>query len=206
MRPANRWVMLAGSVGGLVLGAVDFLWIRFVPFPLAELGNSTATWAAAAFLFGWWVRSGWVRAAIGASVGLVLAVPAYYVTATLVNGDDVAVLWAPTSLVWMLMGVLAGVVFGGAGVWARGAGWLAAVGLALPAAAFLEEAARFALRLGDPDYSGSVAWNVAIDVALAVLIVWLAGRTARGRVLALACALPLAALGFGAFLLVGAAT
>ncbi|MGY0236010.1 DUF6518 family protein [Longispora urticae] len=206
MRPANRWVLLAGAVGGLVLGAVDFLWIRFVPFPLAELGNSTATWAAAAFFFGWWVRSGWSRAAIGASVLLVLAVPAYYVTATLVNGDDVSVLWAPTSLVWMLMGVLAGVVFGGAGVWARGAGWPAVVGPALPAAAFLEEAARFALRLGDPDYSRAVAWNVAIDVALAALIVWLAGRSARGRLLALACALPLAALGFAAFLLLGAAT
>ena len=156
MRPGDRRVALAAVMGGLLLGSLDFVWIKFVPFPLAELGNSTATWAVAAFLFGWWVRSGWLRAALGAAVLLVFAVPSYYLAAMVIQGDDLAVLWAPTSLLWLLLGVLTGVVFGVGGVWARGEGWRSVVGLALPAAAFFEEAARFARRVGDPSYSSEV--------------------------------------------------
>ncbi len=205
MRPGDRRVALAAVMGGLLLGSLDFVWIKFVPFPLAELGNSTATWAVAAFLFGWWVRSGWLRAALGAAVLLVFAVPSYYLAAMVIQGDDLAVLWAPTSLLWLLLGVLTGVVFGVGGVWARGEGWRSVVGLALPAAAFFEEAARFARRVGDPSYSSEVAWNVAIDVALALLLVLLIGRSYRHRALALAVALPVAAVVFVGFALAGSA-
>ncbi|MEH0822597.1 MULTISPECIES: DUF6518 family protein [unclassified Micromonospora] len=205
MRPDDRRVALAAVLGGLLLGSLDFVWIKFVPFPLAELGNSTATWAVAAFLFGWWVRSGWLRAALGAAVLLVLAVPSYYLAATLIQGDDLAVLWAPTSLFWMVLGVLAGVVFGVGGVWARGEGWRPVVGLALPAAALFEEAARFARLIGDPNYPAGVAWNVAIDVALALLVVLLFGRSHRQRALTLAVALPLAAAVFVGFAVAGSA-
>jgi hypothetical protein len=198
-------VALAAVVGGLLLGSLDFVWIKFVPYPLAELGNSTATWAIAAFFFGWWVRSGWLRAALGAAVLLVVAVPSYYLAATLIQGDDLAILWAPTALLWMLLGVLTGVVFGIGGVWARGEGWRAVVGLALPAAVLVEEATRFALRLGDPNYSSQVAWNVAIDIALALLLVALLGRTHRQRALALVASLPMAALILVAFSVVGSA-
>ncbi|MGW3896605.1 DUF6518 family protein [Micromonospora profundi] len=193
MRPGDRTVALASVVGGLLLGFLDFCWIKWLPFPIAELGNSTATWAVAAFLFGYWVRSGWLRAALGATVLLVVAVPSYYLAAALLQGDDLAVLWAPTSLVWMFFGVLAGVVFGTAGTWARGTGWRQIVGVALPAAVFFEEAARFAGKATDPGYSSGAWWNVAIDLALGVLIVVLTGRSHRQRALAVAVAIPLAA-------------
>ncbi|MEV6970584.1 DUF6518 family protein [Hamadaea sp. NPDC051192] len=193
---------LAAVVGGLLLGSLDFVWIKWVPYPFAELGNSTATWAVAAFLYGYWLRTGWARAAIGASVLLVIAVPAYYVTATLIQSDELSVAWSPTSLLWMAFGVVAGVVFGIGGTLAREQGWRHIVGTALPAAVFFEEAARFAGRLDDPSYESGYGWNVMIDIALGILAVVLVGRSNCNRALALAAALPLAALIYLAFALV----
>ena len=71
---ADRRVGMVGVVavlGGFLLGVLDFVWIKVVPFPFGDLGNSSAVWAVAAFAFGYWVRSGWVRAAVGAAVLLV---------------------------------------------------------------------------------------------------------------------------------------
>ncbi|MET8354064.1 DUF6518 family protein [Micromonospora sp. NPDC005206] len=191
MRPGDRTVALASVAGGFLLGFLDFCWINWLPYPIAELGNSTATWAVAAF-FGYWARSGRLRSALGAAVLLVVAVPSYYLAAALLQGDDLAMLWAPSSLVWMLFGVLAGVVFGTGGTWARGAGWRQVVGTALPAAVFFEEAARFAGKATDPNYPPGAWWNVAIDLALGLLIVVLTGGSHRRRALAVAVAVPLA--------------
>ncbi|MFI7429973.1 DUF6518 family protein [Micromonospora sp. NPDC049836] len=202
MNPGHRAVAGISVAGGVALGVLDFLWIKFLPYPFAELGNSTATWAVAAFFLGRWVRSGPPRAALAASVLLVVAVPSYYLAATLVQGDDLAVLWAPSSLLWMAFGVVAGVVFGVGGTWSRRAGWRQVVGAALPAAVFVEEAARFAGRVNDPGYPGA-GWNVAIDLALGVLLLVLVGRSHRQRALAAAVALPLAGLILVAFAVVG---
>ncbi|MEU1646328.1 DUF6518 family protein [Micromonospora zamorensis] len=203
MRPGDRAVALASVVGGFLLGFLDFCWIKWLPYPFAELGNSTATWAVAAFFFGYWVRSGWLRSALGAAVLLVVAVPSYYLAAALRQGDDLAVLWAPSSLVWMVFGVLAGVVFGTGGTWARGEGWRQVVGVALPAAVFFEEAARFAGKATDPDHGAAVWWNVVIDVALGLLIVVLTGGSHRRRALAVAVAVPLAGAILASFALAG---
>ncbi|MFD0782465.1 DUF6518 family protein [Micromonospora azadirachtae] len=203
VHPDQRTTALAAVAGGILLGVLDFLWITSVPYPFAELGNSTATWAVAAFAFGYWVRSARVRPALAAAVLLVVAVPSYYLAAALIQGDALAVLWQPSSLFWMFLGVLAGVVFGTGGAWVRKTGWRQIVGIALPAAVFFEEAARFARRTNDPNYPSGYWWNVAIDVALAVLIVALIGRTFRQRALALVTALPLAAIVFLGFTLVG---
>ncbi|MFD6638872.1 DUF6518 family protein [Micromonospora chalcea] len=192
MPPSRRAVAFVVPVAGFLLGFLDFVWIKRVPFPFAELGNSTATWAVAAFALGWWIRSGAVRAAVAASVLLIVAVPSYYLAATLLQGDDLAVIWALTSFIWMAFGVVAGVVFGVAGIWARTDGWRRVVGTALPVAVFVEEALRFALKSGS--YPGAW-WNVAIDLGLAALLVVLIGRSARVRLLAAAVALPLAAAG-----------
>ena len=192
MPPSRRAVTLVVPVAGFLLGFLDFVWIKWVPYPFAELGNSTATWAVAAFALGWWIRSGAVRAAVAASILLIVAVPSYYLAATLLQGDDLAMIWALTSFVWMAFGVVAGVVFGVAGIWARTDGWRRVVGVALPVAVFVEEALRFALKSGS--YPGAW-WNVAIDLGLAALLVVLIGRSARVRLLAAATALPLAALG-----------
>jgi len=204
MYPDNRRVAFVAVVGGFLLGFVDFVWIKFMPWwPLADLGNSSAVWAVAAFFFGYWVRTGWLRAAAGAAAGLVIAVPAYYVAAALIQGDDWSLLWAPTSLLWMAFGVLAGVVFGAGGVWARGSGWRQTIGAALPGAVCFTEAALEAARIGDPSYGSEQIPHVVVRAVLGVLVIVLAGRTTRNRILSLATALPLALLGLGAFLVAG---
>ncbi|MEV7227178.1 DUF6518 family protein [Polymorphospora sp. NPDC051019] len=194
---------LAAVVGGFLLGFLDFVWIKWVPYPFADLGNSSAVWAVAAFGFGYWVRSGWLRAALGAAVGLVVAVPSYYLAATLIQGDDLAVLWAPTSLLWMSFGVVAGIVFGIGGTWARGSGWRQVVGTALPGAVLFAEAGLLARDIGHPSYGIDPLWTALINVVLGVLVVVLVGGTNRRRALALATAVPLAVVGFGAFLVAG---
>ncbi|MFB6392867.1 DUF6518 family protein [Polymorphospora lycopeni] len=173
---------LTAVVGGFLLGFLDFVWIKWVPYPFADLGNSSAAWAVAAFGFGYWVRSGWLRAALGAAVGLVVAVPSYYLAATLIQGDDLAMLWAPTSLLWMSFGVVAGVVFGLAGTWARGSGWRQLVGTALPGAVLFAEAGLLAKDIGHPSYGIDPLWNALINVVLGSWSSsWSAGRTGGGR-------------------------
>jgi len=193
----HRTSGIVSVAAGVALGAVDFALQKVLPYPWANLANSAAVWAVAAFALGYWLRTGALRAAIAASVLLVVAVPVYYVTATLVQNDDIANVWAPVSLVWMAFGVLAGVVFGIAGVWARGAGWHRIVGAALPGAVLLAEAARL-FRRGD-----DARWTALIELALGVLVIAMAARTARQRGASLAVAVPLAALGFAGFQLAG---
>ena len=198
--PGHRHVALAALLGGLLLGSIDFIWIKTSPI-------LPATWATPA-RSGRSPRSssaaGSVRvrcARVGAAVGLVVAVPSYYVTAALVQGDDWSVLWAPSSLLWMCFGVLAGVLFGVAGVWARAADWRRVVGPALPAAVLFAEAGLEIRRIGNPDYGDDPIWDALIKIALGLLVLVVAGRTNRQRALALATALPLALAGLGAFLL-----
>jgi hypothetical protein len=78
----STWtVAVAAVVGGFLLGFLDFVWIKFVPFPFGGLGNSSAVWAVAAFLFAYWQRRGWTAGIIGAVVLLVVAVGALLLAA-----------------------------------------------------------------------------------------------------------------------------
>ncbi len=194
---------IVAVLGGFLLGFLDFVWIRYVPYPAGNLGNSSAVWAVAAFAFGYWVRSGRWRAAAGAAVALVVAVPSYYLAAALIQGDDWSVLWAPTSLLWMSFGVLAGTIFGVAGTWVRSEGWRSVVGAALPGAVLFAEAGLEVRRIGQPDYGTDPLWDALLKAALGLLVVALAGRTNRQRGHALATAVPLALAGIAAFLLAG---
>lgn len=200
----HRRVAVVAVVGGFLLGFLDFLWIKFMPAVVGQLGNSSAVWAVAAFWFGYRVRSGWLPAAVGAAVMLVVAVPSYYLAATIVQHDDLAMLVAPTSWLWMAFGVLAGVVFGVAGVWACGGGWRHVVGAAMPGAVLFAEAGLLAGRIGDPSYEAAhVGWGAALDVAIGVVVVAVAARSWRARLQALAAAVPLAVVGVAAFVVAG---
>jgi hypothetical protein len=192
-------IALSALVGGFLLGVLDFVWIKFVPFPIGALGNSSAVWAVAAFAFGYRVRSGWLRAGLGAAALLVVAVPSYYLAAVLIQHDDWASIWAPTSWVWMCFGVLAGFVFGVAGVWARAHGWRQAVGVALPGAVLFAEAIMLARRIGDPSHGTEPLWEAVIEALLGILVVALVARGSRPRLTALALAVPLAVVGWAAF-------
>jgi hypothetical protein len=193
VRVDHRRVAVVTVAAGLLLGAVDLLLQKSLPYPWADLANSSAVWALAAFGLGLWVRSPWWRSAIAAVVLLVLAVPAYYVTATLVQNDDIANAWSTTSLLWMFFGVLAGVVFGTAGAFASATGWRGMVAVALPGAVLFAEALVIVRR-------DAFGWTAIIELALGVLVILVVARSTRNRLIALAAAVPLALIGFAGFL------
>lgn len=185
--------MLVAPIAGLLLGFLDFVWIKFVPFPFGGLGNSIAVWAVAAFLLTWSRRRPMGPSIAGAVVMLVVAVPAYYIAAALIQGDDWSNIWAVTSFLWMGLGVVAGVVFGAGGVLARSPGRLRLPALGLPAAVLVAEAI---LRPGDLAYVVVLAL-LALGVTVLVAPAW------RDRALALAWAAPLSVAGY--LLMIGTA-
>jgi hypothetical protein len=192
-------VAVGALVGGFLLGTLDFLWIKFVPFPVGALGNSAAVWAVAAFLFGYWMRSGLLRAGLGGAALLLVAVPSYYLAAVLIQHDDWASIWAPSSWLWAGFGVVAGVVFGVAGVCAHANGWRRVVGVALLGAVLFAEAIMLARRIGDRNNGTEPLWEAVIEMLLGVLVVTLLTRGLRPRLTAFAVAVPLALLGCAAF-------
>jgi hypothetical protein len=200
----NGRLAAVAVVGGFVLGFLDFVWIKFMPWPLADLGNSSAVWAVAAFGFGYWVRTGWLRAALGAATLLVVAVPSYGVAAALIQGDDLRLnLTSAATMVWAAFGVLAGVVFGVGGVWAHGTGRRRVVAAALPGAVLFAEALLLVMRIGAQSYGNEPVWPAVIRFVVGVAVTLLVASTHRRRAATLAVTVPLALLGLIAFRLGG---
>ncbi|BCJ38822.1 hypothetical protein Athai_63250 [Actinocatenispora thailandica] len=191
--------LLVAALAGLLLGAVDLAGQLLLPYPWANLANSPAVWAAAAFALGAWVRGGPTRAVPAGIVLLLVAVEGYYVAATLVLGDDLANLWSPATVVWLAAAVLAGLVFGPAGAaWRADRWWPATVAVALLGAVFVAEAGR-------EFRAGHVPTGTMLTV-LGLALVLLLGRSARQRLVALAVLVPIAALGAAAYLAADLAT
>ncbi|MCY1142612.1 DUF6518 family protein [Actinoplanes sp. Pm04-4] len=193
----NRNVVWVAPLAGLLLGVLDFVWIKYVPSPFGELGNSMAVWAVVAFLLTWrfwWSLPVSLAAAV---VCLVVAGPSYYLAAALIQNDDWSNLYNTNAFVWMGFGVIAGLVFGAAGVFARTPGRWQAVAVAVPVAVLFAEAVINARRVGDPSYDGSDQIGVmAVLVFLGVVLIPLAGRSWRRQGLVLLYALPLTVIGY----------
>jgi hypothetical protein len=179
--------MMIAPVAGLLLGFLDFVWIRYVPFPFGGLGMSIAVWAVAAFVLTFYARWSLPRAVIGAVVLLVVAVPSYYLAAALIQHDDWSNLYSPVALLWMGLAVIAGAVFGAGGVIARGCSRWRVPALALPAAILLAEVAL--------QWSDGYLGYAGVLVALALGVTLAIARTWRERGPALAYAVPLSAAG-----------
>jgi hypothetical protein len=201
---------LTAVAAGALLGPGDLLAQRALPYPWANLANSSAVWALAAFAIGAWTANrrerpgAWPAAA--AVVLLLVAVETYYVAAVLFLDNSTSQLWAPTTLFWLGLAVVAGATFGTAGGWSReGVGLRRALGAALPTAVLLAEAGLLATRPdnGDAAYRTDNLQTAAIEAALAVLCLLVAARDTRQRVHALALSLPLAATALTAFRLAG---
>jgi hypothetical protein len=193
----NRHVAVVAPVAGVLLGALDFVWIKYVPSPFGELGNSIAVWAVAAFLLAFLSRWTLPVGILGAIVCLVLAVPSYYLAAALIQNDDPANTYDAVALVWMALGVVAGTVFGAAGVLARTEGLLRAAAGAMPGSVLFAEATIGLRRIGDPNYdTAELTAYAAVLIALGVILTVLVGRSWRQRGLALLLALPLTAVGY----------
>ncbi|MGW4641029.1 DUF6518 family protein [Sphaerisporangium sp. NPDC004334] len=195
--PPRTWVLVVVAVvGGLLLGPVDLLAQVVLPYPWANLANSPAVWAVAAFALGAWGMQGLVRVSVAAALMLVLAVESYYAAAVVFRHDDGATLYNQVALMWMGFGVLAGVVFGVAGAWFRSSRrWRANIGLAALSGVFVAEALRD-LR------TGVFGWSTALILTVIALVAPIAlGRSLRHRLESLALVIPLALLGAAGYLI-----
>jgi len=192
----------------VLLGAGDLLLQRNLPYPWANLANSSAVWALAAFALGRWLRRDWKRSGLAGVTLLVVAVEVYYVAAVVLLNDSVQNLWAASTLLWLCFGVLAGGIFGAAGGLSRGEhGWQRIVSSALPGAVLLAEAAMLAARGADaqrsPGYRTDSLQTAAIEAVLGVVLLSVMARDTRSRVQVIAGGVVLAAIGFGAFAAAG---
>ena len=188
---------VAAPVAGVLLGVLDFGWIKFVPGPIGGLGNSIAVWAVVAFLLAFRNRWGLGASIVGAVVCLVVAVPSYYVAATVIQNDDLSNAYSTTAILWMGLGVVAGAVFGAGGAIARTAGRLQVVAMGMPGAVLFAEAVIELRRIGDPSYGeGELIAYAGILIALGLMITLLVARSWTRGGLALLISLPLTAIGY----------
>ncbi|MHA3703522.1 DUF6518 family protein [Jatrophihabitans sp. YIM 134969] len=196
-----RPVLFVALVAGAALGVVDLLLQVALPYPWANLANSSAVWALAAFAYGAWVGVTGVRAAVGGAVLLVTAVVTYYLAAVPILGDEVATVWAPASLAWAAFGVLAGVLFGFAGTGARRPDWRRPVAAAVAGAVCFAEFAVLLVHAdaGTPDDASDLVWTAVITAALGLGTLVAAARTVPAIGRALLLSVPIAALGFAGF-------
>ncbi|WP_124771582.1 DUF6518 family protein [Micromonospora inaquosa] len=204
----RRHRVLTVLVGGLLLGVVDLLLQRTLPYPWANLANSSAVWAVGAFGIGSWLRADWRRSAFAGIVLLLVAVEAYYLAAVVLMNDSARNLWSPTTMAWLFFGVLAGALFGGAGGLSRHRKpWLRAIAVAMPGAVLLAEAATLFNRSAQPGrgshYRTDSLQTAVIEVILGVALILLVARTNRVRLQAIAAATVLAVLGFAAYTVAG---
>jgi hypothetical protein len=201
-------VLVVPVLAGIVLGVGDVLAITHVAYPWANLANSSAVWAIAAFVLGAVLRTDPVRAAVAGAVLLVVAVEAYYGYATLTDLAGYHAMWSPTSQTWLVFGVFAGVIFGVAGAWTREAvWWRRVVGSATGAAVLLGEALHTLLHL-DGRYGDYRAELVQTAIAMAVLgaaALVLSARSASVLAVATVTAVPAALFSAAAFAAIGIA-
>jgi hypothetical protein len=195
---------VAAARAGAGLGALDLLLQHVLPYPWANLANSLAVWAVAAWAFAAAIAKRPIRGAGAGALLLVVAVEAYYAAAALFQHDGIGQLTAPTTALWCLFGVVAGVLFGaGGGAVGDPRRGVAVLGAALPAAVLVGEAAVIAHRvMADRLPVGNIA--VAVSEALVGILVSLTVSRRRGDVgLTLLAAGLLAVSAFGAFAVLG---
>ncbi|HEY2298219.1 MAG TPA: DUF6518 family protein [Jatrophihabitans sp.] len=188
-------VLLAAVVVGVLFGVADLIGQLALPDPWFEIANSMAVWAVSAFLFGRAVGTGIATAAVSGALMLTVAVEAYYLAAALALNDNIGNLTSRSTVIWIVLGVVAGAGFGAAGAVSRRPETLyAAPAAALGASVLFAEG--IVLREG---------WSVLIDVVLGVLVLALSVTGTKRWLLAGAASVPLTAfvvfafdaLGFG---------
>jgi Family of unknown function (DUF6518) len=173
-------LVAAGLVAGLALGLLTNLAQGWLPGSWNQLANSGTAWSAAAFAGGALLASRGVRAAaaggLAAEVGLVAG---YYWYAASGRGGLGSL---TPALVWLVMAVVAGPLFGIAGAWwRRGDRRRRIAGAALLPGAAGAEALYYSANL---HYTPQACVCAALMVALPLAT----GRGNRERVLTLAAA------------------
>ena len=206
LRCRPLWLVLLVSVAaGAALGSFDRALQDVLPYPLANLANSAAVWAVAAFAVGLWVTNrGWYGAAAGV-VTLAVAVIAYYGASSVFAGDSFGWLTERATQFWLGFALIVGALLGAAGIWARdGDNAVRAVGLALaPSVLFAEALNLTRLATVQGDIGTRPGETAAIEALCgAIVLAALALFVARDHFDWLRCLLacvPISLIGFGLY-------
>jgi Family of unknown function (DUF6518) len=195
---------LVAVASGALFGPVVLAGQVHTPYPLANLFNSPAVWAAAAFGFGIWARSR-MRAVLGAIAMEVIAVTGYYIAAVLVGKSEASIIVSTTALAWCALGIGAGAIFGTAGAAVNDPSRvLRIVGSALLPAVFLAEASSQAIRYVTTDPAGRpndlASTSIMLTALAAAALFWLLrSRASVERVYTLGLTVAIAAVGSVAY-------
>ena len=198
-RSTLRCILVALACG-LLFGPLDLAGQVHAPYPLANLFNSPAVWAAAAFAFGVWAQNR-KQAVLGAIVLEVVAVVAYYVADVMFRGSNSSIVGSTTALAWVVLGIGAGTVFGAAGAAVNDSSRVVRLlGNALLPAVFLAEASHQVIRHLTTDAESRpddlIGFAIVLTALAAGALVWLLrGRTAAERAYMLGATFALAAVG-----------
>jgi Family of unknown function (DUF6518) len=195
--------LIAGFVGGLLLGPLDLGAQQILPYPWANLANSSAVWALGAFALGRWLRTDLRRSALAGVVLLVVAVESYYLAAVLGRHDSLENLMSPTTQAWLLFAIAAGALFGVAGSWSSSVNRLrSTVGVALAGSVLFAEAVVYLYRIPSTPSLNRIenVQTALIEMSAGSGVLLLARRDIRQWGQTFAACLPLSALGFAAFL------
>lgn len=164
-------VLAMATAAGLLLGPLDLIAQKALPYPWANLANSGAVWAFGAFALGRWVGRGPARAAVAGIVLLVVAVESYYLSAVYIQDDSTGNLWSAATMRWLVLGVVVGALFGAAGAATHSRRrWTRVGAAALAGLVFLAEAGYTLARSGADGRSGEVMPTALIEVGLAVVV------------------------------------
>jgi Family of unknown function (DUF6518) len=192
--------LVVAIVAGALFGPIVLAGQVHTPYPLANLFNSPAVWAAAAFGFGMWARSK-IRAVLGAIVMEVVAVMAYYLASVLVGSSGASIMVSATALAWCALGIGAGVIFGTAGAAVDDPSkMLRAVGTALLPAVFFAEASNQVVRYVTTDPAGRpddlISTSIMLTALAAAALIWLLrGRASVERAYTLGLTVAVASVG-----------
>ncbi|HEX4191423.1 MAG TPA: DUF6518 family protein [Marmoricola sp.] len=205
-----RRLLLFPVLAGATLGIVDLLAMTHLPYPWANLANSSAIWAVGAFFLAAALRTDPVRAAVAGVVMMLVAVEAYYAFAAFLDLGTAHALWSSYARMWMVFGVCAGVVFGIAGSWLSSPltgplWWQRSAAAAAGAGVLVGEALQMlhTLRGGAGDVAGGMHRTAAVMVALGLVTLLTSARTPKVLALAVILTVPCALFFAAAFSAVG---
>ncbi len=202
-------VVVAAVLVGVVFGPADLAGQVHAPYPFANLFNSPAVWAGLAFGFGVWVDDR-RRSTVGSIVALLVAVEMYYLADVVLRGADVGNLTSPAAVVWLGLGIGAGLVFGTAGAWTNHpSAWIEAGARGLLPAVFASEAVNQVVQhvTTAPDSGRDDGLQFALLLALLAVgaLVWaLRGADRLRRTPVSVAAVALTIVGAGAYAVLSA--
>ncbi|MFL6160453.1 MAG: DUF6518 family protein [Marmoricola sp.] len=203
-----RDLLAVPVVAGLGLALLDLVAMTHLGYPWANLANSSAVWAVGAFVLGASLRTEPHLAASAGIVMMVVAVESYYVFAILGGLAGPDSLWSSGTRTWLVLGVVAGAVFGTAGAWTTGSSWWRHVlGAAVGGGVLIGEALHTGLNLEQASgpFHTDLVRSSGLLVLLGCLLVAGTARTPRVMVPAAIVTVPVALFSAMAFAAVGIA-